>query len=81
MARSRALTMIMLAQNHALLGDLAEAARAGQAAVGLARPLGSARTKDRLAPLARLLADREDTVSRHLLDDVTRFRSEPITSG
>ncbi|WP_341865658.1 hypothetical protein [Amycolatopsis regifaucium] len=77
MARSRALTTIMLAQNHALLGQLDEAIQAGTAAVELADALGSVRTKDRLAPLTHLLAGRTDTESRDLLGEITRFRAEP----
>ena len=57
MARSRSLTLIMLAQNHALRGDFDEATRVGSEALDLARNVGSVRTKDRLAPLEHLLAN------------------------
>ncbi|MBB5852061.1 hypothetical protein ACFQ05_02160 [Amycolatopsis umgeniensis] len=79
MSRSLALTLIMLAQNHALQGDFDEAVRIGTEAVDLARGLGSARTKDRLAPLADLLRGHAtDSGSRDLLDRIDRYRAEPI---
>ncbi|RSM36339.1 hypothetical protein DMA12_40720 [Amycolatopsis balhimycina DSM 5908] len=45
MARSRSLTLIMLAQNHARQGDFDEATRVGAEALDLARDLGSVRPK------------------------------------
>ncbi len=78
MARSLVLTMIMLAQNHALQGDLDLAARIGGEAVDLAHDLGSVRPKDRLAPLEKLLRERAtDSETRDLLDRITRYRAEP----
>lgn len=78
MTRSLTLTMIMLAQNHALQGDFDEAARVGNKAVDLAGDLGSSRPKDRLAPLAQLLREHAtDPESRELLDRITRYRAEP----
>ncbi|EME58567.1 hypothetical protein [Amycolatopsis decaplanina] len=78
MSRSLALTLIMLAQNHALQGDFDEAVRTGTEAVDLARGLGSTRTKDRLAPLAALLRGRAaDPASRDLLDRIDGYRAEP----
>ncbi|MFC3453028.1 hypothetical protein [Amycolatopsis speibonae] len=79
MSRSLALTLSMLAQNHALQGDFDEAVRTGTEAVDLARGLGSTRTKDRLAPLAALLRARTtDSGSRELLDRIDRYRAEPV---
>ncbi|OXM52660.1 hypothetical protein [Amycolatopsis alba] len=77
MSRSLALTLIMLAQNHALQCDFDEAVRTGTEAVDLAHGLGSTRTKDRLAPLARLLRGR--TADRGLLDRIDRYRAAPVT--
>lgn len=79
MARSRSLTLIMLAHNHAVQGDFDEAVRVGDEAVDLARGLGSVRPKDRLAPLERLLRDcPPDPVVSALLDEITRYRSDPL---
>ncbi|GHG12547.1 MULTISPECIES: hypothetical protein [Amycolatopsis] len=79
MARSRSLTLIMLAQNHALRGDFEEATRIGEEAVGLAAQLGSVRPKDRLAPLERLLREhRGDAAVRGLADRIGRYRAEPL---
>ncbi|WET77966.1 hypothetical protein P3102_28400 [Amycolatopsis sp. QT-25] len=81
MSRSLALTLIMLAQNHALQGDFDEAVRIGTQAVDLAGGLGSARTKDRLAPLAGLLRDHPaDPASRELLARIDAYRAEPVPS-
>ncbi|MFJ8913055.1 hypothetical protein [Amycolatopsis sp. NPDC102389] len=77
MSRSLALTLIMLAQNHALQGDFDEAVRTGTEAVELARGLGSTRTKDRLAPLAALLREHADPASRDLLARIDGYRAEP----
>ncbi|MEU3627897.1 hypothetical protein BS329_20040 [Amycolatopsis coloradensis] len=78
MSRSLVLTLIMLAQNHALQGDFDEAVRTGTEAVDLARGLGSTRPKDRLAPLADLLRENAtDSGSRDLLDKIDRYRAEP----
>ncbi|AIG74592.1 Hypothetical protein AJAP_08445 [Amycolatopsis japonica] len=77
MSRSLALTLIMLAQNHALQGDFGEAVRTGDEALDLARGLGSTRTKDRLAPLAALLRGDADPASRDLLARIDRYRAEP----
>ncbi|MEU4253743.1 hypothetical protein AB0F15_40760 [Amycolatopsis sp. NPDC026612] len=52
MTRSRALTQIWLATAHALAGDLDEAVRVGGAAIEVATELQSARTKQRMSPLA-----------------------------
>ncbi|MEU4521520.1 hypothetical protein AB0F52_22755 [Amycolatopsis sp. NPDC024027] len=79
MARSRSLTLIMLAQNHALRGDLDEATRIGGEAVTLAGHVGSVRPKDRLAPLERLLrAHRGDAAVGALVDRIGRYRAEPL---
>ncbi|WP_410571237.1 hypothetical protein [Amycolatopsis sp. cmx-4-61] len=79
MARSRSLTLVMLAQNHALRGDLDEATRIGGEAVDLAGNVGSVRPKDRLAPLERLLTrHRGDAAVRNLLHRIRRFRSGPL---
>jgi hypothetical protein len=79
MARSRSLILIMLAQNHALRGDFDEAGRVGVEAVDLARDLGSVRPKDRLAPLERLLREcPADPAVSALLDQITRYRTEPL---
>ncbi|QXV62279.1 hypothetical protein [Amycolatopsis sp. TNS106] len=78
MSRSLALTLIMLAQNHALQGDFDEAVRTGSEAVDLARGLGSTRTKDRLAPLAAFLRGHAtDPAARDLLHRIDRYRAEP----
>ncbi|MFF1611507.1 hypothetical protein ACFVYA_27295 [Amycolatopsis sp. NPDC058278] len=80
MARSRSLTLIMLAQNHALRGDFAEATRIGEEAVTLAGQVGSVRPKDRLAPLERLLrAHRGDAAVGALVDRIGRYRAEPLS--
>ncbi len=80
MARSRSLTLVMLAQNHALRGDLEEATRIGEEAVDLAGQVGSVRPKDRLAPLQRLLARHPDNAAaRALAARITRYRAEPLT--
>ncbi|KDN19154.1 hypothetical protein [Amycolatopsis rifamycinica] len=79
MARSRSLTLIMLAQNHALRGDFDEATRIGGEAVDLAGAVGSVRPKDRLGPLERLLrAHRGDAAVRGLTERIARYRSEPL---
>ncbi|QKV78829.1 tetratricopeptide repeat protein [Amycolatopsis sp. Hca4] len=79
MARSRSLTLVMLAQNHALRGDFDEATRIGGEAVDLAAQVGSVRPKDRLAPLERLLtAHRGDAAVSGLADRIGRYRSEPL---
>ncbi|MEU4247062.1 hypothetical protein AB0F15_06590 [Amycolatopsis sp. NPDC026612] len=80
MARSRSLTLIMLAQNHALGGDFDEATRVGVAAIDLAATVGSVRPKDRLAPLERLLLEHPaDPAVGTLLDRIARYRSQPLT--
>ncbi len=80
MARSRSLTLIMLAQNHALGGDFDEATRVGVAAIDLAATVGSVRPKDRLVPLERLLrAHPADPAVDTLLDRIARYRSQPLT--
>ncbi|WP_086841994.1 hypothetical protein [Amycolatopsis kentuckyensis] len=76
MARSRSLTLIMLAQNHALQGDFEEATRIGEEALDLAETVGSVRPKDRLAPLERLLTRHRAT--RGLADRISRYRTEPL---
>lgn len=79
MTRSRSLTLIMLAQNHAGRGDLDEATRVGTAALDLAGTVASVRPKDRLAPLERLLAGhRGDPVVGELPDRISRYRSRPL---
>jgi hypothetical protein len=79
MARSRSLTLIMLAQNHAGRGDLDEATRVGMEALELAANLASVRPKDRLAPLERLLAGhRGDPVVGGLPERIARYRSLPL---
>ena len=78
MARSRSLTLIMLAQNHAVQGDFDEATRVGTEALDLALDLGSVRPKDRLAPLEHLLREcPPDPVVTTLLNEITRYRTEP----
>jgi hypothetical protein len=78
MARSHALTLTMLAQNHALRGDVEEAARVGAEAAGLASHVGSARLQDRLAPLERLLHERAtDPDVQAVLKKITHYRSQP----
>jgi hypothetical protein len=80
MARSRSLTLIMLAQNHALRGDFDEATRVGGEAIDLAGRVGSVRPKDRLAPLERLLfKHRGDPAVHTLLGRIERYRSQPLT--
>ena len=79
MARSRSLTLIMLAQNHALRGDVDEATRIGEEAVDLAGGVGSVRPKDRLVPLERLLRrHRTDPAAGALADRIERYRSKPL---
>jgi len=79
MARSRSLTLIMLAQNHALRGDFEEATRIGAEAVDLAGQLSSVRPKDRLVPLERLLdRHRGDAAVRELAERIGRYRAEPL---
>ncbi|MEV6829553.1 hypothetical protein [Amycolatopsis sp. NPDC051102] len=79
MARSRSLTLIMLAQNHAGQGDLDAAARIGGEAVDLAATVGSVRPKDRLAPLERLLlGHRGDPVVGTLPGRIAQYRSQPL---
>ncbi|SED43400.1 hypothetical protein SAMN04489727_7853 [Amycolatopsis tolypomycina] len=79
MARSRSLTLIMLAQNHALRGDFDEATRIGAEAVELAGQVGSVRPKDRLVPLERLLREhRGSEAARGLADRIRRYRAEPL---
>ncbi|HET6708587.1 hypothetical protein [Amycolatopsis sp.] len=79
MARSRSLTLIMLAQNHALRGDFDEATRIGGEAVDLAGHVGSVRPKDRLVTLERLLREhRDDAAARGLADRIRRYRAEPL---
>lgn len=83
MARSRSLTMIMLAQNHARQGNLEEAAEIGGEAVDLARRVGSIRPKDRLRPLERLLRlrlseQKGSSAARDLLEQVMTYRREPL---
>ncbi|MDX3192586.1 hypothetical protein PV458_29600 [Streptomyces sp. MN03-5084-2B] len=79
MARSRSLTLIMLAQNHALRGDADEATRIGEEAVDLAGQVGSVRPKDRLAPLERLLGRyRGDAAVRKLAERIRQYRAKPL---
>ncbi|MGW3962473.1 hypothetical protein ACWED2_21820 [Amycolatopsis sp. NPDC005003] len=79
MTRSRSLTLIMLAQNHALRGDFEEATRIGEEALDLAGQVGSVRPKDRLAPLERLLGRHPgDAATRDLADRIKRYRAEPL---
>ncbi|WP_410606619.1 hypothetical protein [Amycolatopsis sp. lyj-109] len=79
MARSRSLTLIMLAQNHAVRGDFDEATRIGAEAVDLAGQVGSVRPKDRLAPLERLLTrHRRDAATQGLAERIGRYRAEPL---
>ncbi|MGW5743425.1 hypothetical protein [Amycolatopsis sp. NPDC003861] len=79
MARSRSLTLIMLAQNHALRGDVDEATRIGGEAVDLAGTVGSVRPKDRLAPLERLLTHhRSDPAAQSLADRIAHYRAQPL---
>ncbi|MEV4054833.1 hypothetical protein AB0J55_26850 [Amycolatopsis sp. NPDC049688] len=80
MARSRSLTLIMLAQNHAGHGNLDEAARIGTEAIDLAGTVASVRPKDRLAPLERLLLGHQgDPVLGTLPERIARYRSRPLS--
>ncbi|WP_396135135.1 hypothetical protein [Amycolatopsis sp. A133] len=80
MTRSRSLTLIMLAQNHALGGDFDEATRIGAEAIELAGHVGSVRPKDRLAPLQRrCLERRSDPAVSVLLEGIAEYRSRPLS--
>lgn len=75
MARSRSLTMIWLAVDHALEGDLDRAAEVGMAAMEIAGGIRSARTRDRLGPLGECVRKRlADNNARDLLDRIATFR-------
>ncbi|WP_249026678.1 hypothetical protein [Amycolatopsis pretoriensis] len=79
MARSRSLTMIMLAHNHALRDEFGPAAATTAHAIAIARHLGSVRPKDRLGPLAGTLRRRPGSrPARELLNSVTAFRVESL---
>ncbi|OXM54717.1 tetratricopeptide repeat protein [Amycolatopsis alba] len=76
MARSRSLTMIWLAVDHALEGDLDSAAEVGVAAMDIAYGIRSARTRDRLRPLSESVRKRVgDIDARDLLDRIATFRA------
>ncbi|SFH07764.1 hypothetical protein SAMN04489731_102352 [Amycolatopsis regifaucium] len=76
MARSRSLTMIWLAVDHALEGDLDRAAAVGLAAMEIAGGIRSARTRDRLRPLSECVRKRmADINARDLLDRIETFRA------
>ncbi|MEV4143611.1 hypothetical protein AB0J40_08070 [Amycolatopsis sp. NPDC049691] len=78
MARSRALTQILLALGHAMENDLDEADRVVAEAIRTARSLRSARPKDRLASLETVVRDRlPEPDARQLLERVRSFRREP----
>ncbi|WP_410655189.1 tetratricopeptide repeat protein [Amycolatopsis sp. lyj-112] len=75
MARSRSLTMIWLAVDHALEGDLDRAAEVGLAAMEIADGIRSVRTRDRLRPLSESVRKRvPDINARDLLDRIATFR-------
>ncbi len=76
MVRSRSLTMIWLAVDHALEGDLDRAAEVGLAAMEIANGIRSARTRDRLRPLSECVRRRVDDINaRDLLDRIATFRA------
>ncbi len=76
MARSRSLTMIWLAVDHALEGDLDRAAEVGVEAMEIAGGISSARAKDRLRPLGQCVRRRlSDNNARDLLDRISTFRA------
>ncbi|MFI9456141.1 hypothetical protein [Amycolatopsis sp. NPDC052450] len=76
MVRSRSLTMIWLAVDHALEGDLDRAAEVGLAAMEVADGIRSARTRDRLRPLSESVRRRVgDINARDLLDRIATFRA------
>ncbi len=76
MVRSRSLTMIWLAVDHALEGDLDRAAEVGLAAMEIANGIRSARTRDRLRPLSECVRKRVgDINARDLLDRIATFRA------
>ncbi|HET6288221.1 MAG TPA: tetratricopeptide repeat protein, partial [Amycolatopsis sp.] len=76
MVRSRSLTMIWLAVDHALEGDLDRAAEIGLAAMEIAAGIRSARTRDRLRPLSESVRSRVgDINARNLLDRIATFRA------
>ncbi|MEU3768588.1 hypothetical protein AB0E55_26320 [Amycolatopsis keratiniphila] len=76
MMRSRSLTMIWLAVDHALEGDLDRAAEVGLAAMEIADGIRSARTRDRLKPLSESVRKRVgDINARDILDRIATFRA------
>ncbi len=76
MVRSRSLTMIWLAVDHALEGDLDRAAEVGLSAMEIAGGIRSARTRDRLRPLSECVRKRVgDINARDLLDRIATFRA------
>ena len=76
MVRSRSLTMIWLAVDHTLEGDLDRAAEVGLAAMEIAGGIRSARTRDRLRPLSECVRKRVgDINARDLLDRIATFRA------
>ncbi len=76
MVRSRSLTMIWLAVDHALEGDLDRAAEVGLAAMDIADGIRSARTRDRLRPLSESVRKRVgDINARDILDRIATFRA------
>lgn len=79
MARSRALTQILLALGHALDNDLDEADRVGARAIDAARTVRSVRPKDRLSPLETAVRDsRRGPDGERLLERITAFRRAPV---
>lgn len=76
MVRSRSLTMIWLAVDHALEGDLDRAAEVGLAAMDIADGIRSARTRDRLRPLSESVRKQVgDINARDILDRIATFRA------
>lgn len=76
MMRSRSLTMIWLAVDHALEGDMDRAAEVGLAAMEIADGIRSARTRDRLKPLSESVRKRVgDINARDILDRIATFRA------
>ena len=76
MLRSRSLTMIWLAVDHALEGDMDRAAEVGLAAMEIADGIRSARTRDRLKPLSESVRKRVgDNNARDILDRIATFRA------
>jgi len=80
MARSRSLTLILLALSHALEHDLAESGRVVDEAIETARSVQSVRTKDRLEPIEAVVGVAESgRAGQALLERIEAFRAEPLS--